>query len=101
MKVRLSPRALADLEAIRDYLVPLSPRGADNVRIEISATVDHIAEFPRSGGATDEFNVYRCALRKYRYTIFYRVMTDQDLVEIARIVHGARVTDLRRVPDGQ
>jgi len=98
MNVRFAPRALADLEGIRDYLVPLSPRGAEHVRAEIAAAVDRIVEFPRTGNMTDEAGLYRYALRKYRYTIFYRVIAGQDVVEVARIIHGARVVNLRQLP---
>jgi plasmid stabilization system protein ParE len=65
MKVRFAPSALADLEEIRDYLIPLSPRGAEHVRSEIVAAIDRIAEFPRTGNTTDEADLYRYALRKH------------------------------------
>ena len=55
---------------------------------------------PRSDGKTDEPNVYRRALGKYRYTIFYRVLPNDEGIEVARVVHSARVRDLRRVPQG-
>ena len=37
-------------------------------------------------------------MRKYRYTIFYRLLPDGGGIEIARIVHGARVKRLGTLP---
>jgi len=99
MRVRFSPRALADLEAIRAFLVPRSPRGADNVRVEIARTVDHLAQFPGAGSITDEPDLFRYPMRKYSYTIFFRVMRNGELLEIARVIHDARVTNLSQLPD--
>ena len=55
---------------------------------------------PRAIGKTDEPNLYRRPLGKYRYTIFYRVLPGDTGIEVARVVHGARVKNIRKVPDG-
>jgi len=55
--------------------------------------------YPRAGSITDEPGVYRSVLGKYRYTIFYRVLADNAGIEIARVTHGARAKDLRRLPE--
>jgi hypothetical protein len=52
--VRFDPRALADLESIRDYLVARSPSGAERVRNHLMATIDRLTDFPLLGRATDE-----------------------------------------------
>jgi hypothetical protein len=54
---------------------------------------------PRAAGKTDEPDVYRRPLGKYRYTIFYRTRPHDDGIEIARVVQSGRVRNLRRMPD--
>jgi plasmid stabilization system protein ParE len=78
MIVRFAPRALADLEDIRAYLVPRSPRGAERVRMAIAEAIDRCALNPKTGIKTDEPGLFRRPLRKYRYTIFYRPLPAGD-----------------------
>jgi plasmid stabilization system protein ParE len=101
MTVRFSPRALADLEAIQNYLLPLNPRGAERVRQAIVATIDHIAAFPRSSVETDEPGLLRRPLVRYRYTIYYRLASTGHDVEIVRVLYSGRVKNLRRLPDAE
>lgn len=49
VRVRLSPRAIADLDSIRDYLVARSPRGAESVRRAIAETIALLEQFPGAG----------------------------------------------------
>lgn len=93
MNVRFSPLAFADLEGIRAYLMARSPQGAERVRSAISSAID-----PTVGSKTDEAGLFRWPLRKYRYTIFYRMLPDSGGIEIARIVHGARIKRLDTLP---
>ena len=53
---------------------------------------------PRIGVRTDRPHVYRWPLRRYRYTIFYRVLLNEDAVEIARVIRAARIKNLGRLP---
>jgi plasmid stabilization system protein ParE len=53
MRVRLTVRAQADLDAIRSYLVPRSPQGAERVRQAIEDTFDLLGTFPEIGQPTD------------------------------------------------
>ena len=100
MSIRFSPRALADLEDIRAYLVPLNPQGAERVRRAIAEAIDRSEHNPKTGTRTDEPGLFRRPLRKYRYTIFYRLLQIGEGIEIARIVHGARVKKLGTLPEG-
>jgi plasmid stabilization system protein ParE len=45
--------------------------------------------------------MYRRPLGKYRYTIFYRVLPSEERIEVARVIHGARVKNLRTLPSGE
>jgi toxin ParE1/3/4 len=53
LRVRLTPRAIADLEDIRAYLEPRSRLGAENVRRSIEQTIDTLSDFPGLGRETD------------------------------------------------
>ncbi|HEY5829140.1 MAG: type II toxin-antitoxin system RelE/ParE family toxin [Hyphomicrobiaceae bacterium] len=98
MRVVYAPQALRDVDDILAYIHKRSPSGAHNVSIAIEREVEACASNPRGGVKTDEAGVYRRPLRKYRYTVFYRFFPDADEVEIARVVRGARVKNLGRLP---
>jgi plasmid stabilization system protein ParE len=98
MIVRFAPRALADIERIRKYLVPRNPQGAERVRRAVAEAIDRCALNPNIGSKTDEHGVYRRALRKYRYTILYRLLPAGEGIEIARIIYSARVKKLGTLP---
>lgn len=88
LTLRLSTRSTADLADIRDYLVPLSPRGAENVRLALEATLDLLCDFPGMGHVTDIPDIRMMPVRRYGYLIYY-TMTSNRLV-IVHIRHGAR-----------
>jgi len=88
MRVRYTPRAFADREQIFDYLIRLSPRGADSVMETIRAAVTQLGEQPYSGYATDLPDVRVRFIGRYPYKIFYRVR--EEIVEIIHIRHTAR-----------
>jgi plasmid stabilization system protein ParE len=98
MTIRFSPVALGDLEGIRAYLLARSPQGAERVRQAIADAIERCALDPRIGSKTDEPGLFRRPLRKYRYTIFDRSLPDGEGIEIARIVHSARVKTLGTLP---
>lgn len=58
MKVVYAERARQDISDIYDSIAKRSER---------------LAEFPFASAATDEPNLFRRPLTKYRYAIFYRV----------------------------
>jgi plasmid stabilization system protein ParE len=89
MKVVYAPRALR------------SPRGAHNVSVAIEHTVDMCALNPRTGAKTDEPSVRRRSLGRYRYAIFYRMLAGGEGIEIARVVHSARVNNLGKLPEDE
>jgi plasmid stabilization system protein ParE len=101
MKVVYAPRALRDIDEILAYIHKRSPRGAHNVSVAIEHTVHMCALNPRIGAKTDEPDLYRRPLSKYRYTIFYRTLAGAEGIEIARVVHSARVKNLRKLPEDE
>ena len=99
MRLVYAPRALRDIDKILEYIQKSSANGARSVSIAIEHTAGVCAESPRGGALTDEPHVYRWPLRSFRYTIFYRFDPAHDVVEIIRVIHAARVSDLQRLPD--
>jgi plasmid stabilization system protein ParE len=65
----------------------------------LRATCEGLGDFPFASALTGEPNVRRVPLVRFPYTIFYRIDSLRDVVEIARILHGARVRNLGRIPD--
>jgi plasmid stabilization system protein ParE len=99
MKVVYADRARQDIANIYDTIARHNPAAALRVEDRIRVTCEGLADFPFASVATDESNVRRTPLVRFPYTVFYRIDTVRDVVEIARVVHGARVRDLGKMPD--
>ncbi len=73
LRIELTPRAFDDLTQIRDYLIVRSPRGADNVRAAINATLEQLQDFPMTGRDRPTLGVRSISVARYSYTIYHRV----------------------------
>ncbi len=90
MKVRYSPRALVQLEEIRDYIAQHNPRAAGEVVARIEELCEKLGEFPGMGHTTDQAAVRVLPVVRYPYLIFYTIIAATDEVRILRIRHGRR-----------
>ena len=90
MKLRFTPRTVADLEAIADGLTPKSPRVAGRVRAAILKTLENLAIFPRMGRRQTTVGVRKIGVRKYPYLIFYAIDEQAQEIAILTIRHAAR-----------
>ena len=101
MKWRIvyAERAQRDIGAIYDRIARHDTAAAQRVEDLIRANCERLQDFPMASASTDEPNVRRMPLVRHPYTIFYRVDRIEQIVEIARVVHGARVRNLGIVPD--
>ena len=99
MKVVYAPRALRDIDGILAYIHKQSPAGAHSVSLAIEYTIHASALNPRTGSRTNVSGLYRRPLGKYRYTVFYRALPSDEGIEVVRVVHGARVKNLDRMPE--
>ena len=97
MKVRLTPVAFEDIRAIHGALAEHSPTFAARVESAVFEALDVFATFPRFGVPTDEPAVHRWPMPDFRYTIFYRVVSDSE-IDVLRIIDASRLRDLKRVP---
>jgi plasmid stabilization system protein ParE len=98
MKLFYAPRARQDIADIYDSIAANNPAAALRVESAIRTSCEGLVDFPFSAPATDIPNLRRLPLGRYPYTIFYRLDLAHDLVEVARVIHGARVKDLGQLP---
>jgi len=91
--VRITPRALADLEAIFEYIKQHSPESAAKMIETLLDAIDGLDSMPyrfsvpRTGSARDR------KIRSMpvgRYLVRYRIDEQRKAVHILRIRHGAR-----------
>ena len=101
MRIRYAPRALRDVDDILAYIHARNPHGAHNVSLAIERAIALCALTPAAGSKTDDAGLFRMPLGKYRYTVFYRFDLVSDVLDVVRVIHGARVKDLGSLPDDE
>jgi plasmid stabilization system protein ParE len=84
VKLRYTRPALADLDAILDYIAEHSPQGARRVQSRIQRVINLIVQYPQIGQRTSRSGMRRIVTSPYPYLIFYRA-TDDEIV-----IHGVR-----------
>ena len=92
-RVRWSPRAADDLEAIAEYISLDSPAYAKSVVKTIVDITRKFSQFPLAGRIVPEFSDEN--IREwfaYNYRIIYRL--DQNGITVAAIVHGRRILSI-------
>ena len=99
MKVVFAERARQDISDIYDSIAQHNRSAAQRVEDTIRADCDRLGAFPYASATTDEPNVRRLPMVRFRYTIFCRINDERRVVEIARVVHSARVKDRRQLPE--
>ncbi len=97
MKVRLREQALEDIRDIHDALALHSERFAARVESAVFDALDIFERYPQFGVPTDEPGVHRWPIPDFRYTIFYKIVSDQ-FIDVLRIIDARRLRDVRRVP---
>lgn len=98
MKVIYSDHARLDIAGIYDHIAQHSTVSAQRVEDEIRRTCEGLGDFPFASAETDQPNIRRVPLVIYPYAVFFRVNAEKQVVEIARVIHSARITDLRWLP---
>lgn len=90
-RVRWREIALAELEDIAQYIAEDNPYAAMKVVSDIhAATKNMIAFMPRMfPTAHDNREVRMCALVR-PYLIFYRILENDNTIEIMDVIHAAR-----------
>jgi plasmid stabilization system protein ParE len=82
--------ALDSLDDLSDFIARDSPANAEAFVRRIVEAVEHLARFPRLGRVVPEFqidSVREVVFQHYR--IVYRLLDDDEVVEVLDVVHGA------------
>ena len=90
--ISISPRAIADIQSHRKYIVQrfCDPVAADRIANAIFSAIEGLGRFPRSGSPV---NSRWRALRLYRhvpverYSVFYRYDVNTNEVFVVRVLH--------------
>ncbi|HEV7395838.1 MAG TPA: type II toxin-antitoxin system RelE/ParE family toxin [Pyrinomonadaceae bacterium] len=89
MRVLWSDGAVAQLEAIHDYVAQTSPEYARRIVDKLTRRSIQIAAFPFSGRMLPEFEINDAReLIEGSYRIIYLVKVDR--IEVLAVMHGAR-----------
>ena len=99
MRLVYTEPARDDISAIYDYNARRSVRSARLIERRIRSACKMAADFPGSAPKTNVPNVRRSPMVRHPYTIYYRIKTDLDLVEILRVIYSPRIIDLDTPPD--
>jgi addiction module RelE/StbE family toxin len=91
MKVRYTPQAQNDLDAIYTYLDERNPEAADTVKELIEHRIRALERFPLMAPVTDEVGVCELSIVEYSYKVYYELKGDEEVW----ILH---VRDTRRRP---
>jgi plasmid stabilization system protein ParE len=94
VRIRFTPRALAELDGVLGYVAARSPQGAQRVGDRVRAALAALAEHPGMGERTSNPRLRRLVLRPYPYLLFYEA-GDAEVVVIG-LRHAAR--DPRTMP---
>ena len=90
MKVRYTPRAIADIEDIHAYIADRNPQASVAVVARIKQAIEGLGDFPGMGRMTERGNVRVLPVGRYPYLIFYRIGVAVDEIVIIHVRHGAR-----------
>jgi toxin ParE1/3/4 len=87
-EIRWTPEAIDDLVSLGDFIAARNPDAAKKVVARIFDAARVLAEFPRVGRAGRVPGTRELVVLRTPYLVVYRI--DEPLVEILRVVHGAR-----------
>ena len=88
MKITWSEAAIADLDAIYDFIAGDSPHYATRFVQRLIEAVDPLADLPQVGRVVPEGDGRHREVIELPYRILYRIEANEVLV--VRVVHGSR-----------
>jgi plasmid stabilization system protein ParE len=90
MKLRFTPRAVANIAEIADYIRRRNPAAALRVRADIYRTFENLLLFPLIGQRQSTEGVRKMVTRRYRYLVYYSVDSTADEIVILSVKHPAQ-----------
>ena len=94
MRINWTEPALADLEAIHDFIARDSSHYATRFVRRLLEAVERLADLPMLGRIVPEGDGRHREVFEPPYRIVYRV--ENDVVHVIRLIHGARDFDALR-----
>jgi toxin ParE1/3/4 len=86
LKLRWTPRAVADLEQIADYLLAVHPQSWDRLLTRVEETVDYLLHFPHMGKAGLVEGTREFVLSGTPYILVFRIK--HDVVQMVSVRDG-------------
>ena len=90
MRLRFTPRSVADLISIADYLRERNPQAALSVRAAILDSLRLLLQFPKLGRDQSVEGVRKLVTRRYGYLAYYALDELAEEIVILTIQHPAR-----------
>ena len=91
MKVLWTDAAVAQLEALRDYLAQASPEYARRIVDRLTKRSVQIAAFPFSGRTVREYELNEVReVIEGSYRIIYLIKEDEKQIEVLAVIHNSR-----------
>lgn len=87
MHVRFQDTAEQDLDAIKEYLAPLSPQGLERILTAIFTVADQLETFPFLGHDGDINGTRELTVPRTPFRLVY-TLDDPHFVDIIRVIHG-------------
>lgn len=87
-RVRLTPAAREDLDAIWSYIAKESPDAADRFLRRLSDRMNQLPRAPYVGERQDRYREGLRSIVEGAYVIFY--LPTDDSIDVHRVLHGAR-----------
>jgi toxin ParE1/3/4 len=88
MRVRYTPRAFADREAIFEYINRRNPRAAQEIKTFLEKRISALGDLEIRHRVIPKLGVHALWVGRYPYIIYYRV--DNEEISIVHIRHAAR-----------
>jgi toxin ParE1/3/4 len=90
MKLRVTPRALANIIEIAEYIREHNPAAAQRVRDAIYQSLQILILFPRVGRRQKAAGVRRFVVRRYGYLVYYIVDEAAEEIVVLNVKHPSR-----------
>jgi len=90
VKLRFTPRAIANIAAIADYIQKENPAAARRVRSHIYDSLQNLILFPRLGRRQKEQGVRKFITPRYAYVIYYAIDQAEQEIVILSVNHFAQ-----------
>ncbi len=91
MKILWTDAAVAQLEAIHDYVAQTSPEYARRIIDRLTKRSIQISAFPFSGPMVREYELNEVReVIEGSYRIIYLIKEDEDQIEVLTVIHSSR-----------